>query len=143
MYGNTLTDIEKGRVTGGGGGGLLGTGFGSAMLTSQNSMLGYCGNHTKNWGEHSNKTLLTETQINLEPTIWAPDYSCQRMKSNMMDVTGTRCDQNYWRETGLEGGLIIHPPSKFAFCMFAKNGCSQWSTTVLAKLYHNNVNINR
>ena len=99
-----------------------------------------CGIHTKKWGERSNETLLTETQINVSPTIWAPNY-CQRMKTNKINGTGTRCDRDYWRETGLEGGLIIHPPSKFAFCMLAKNGCSQWST-VIAKLYHNNLNIN-
>ena len=63
------------------------------------------------------------------------------MKSNKTAAVGTICDRNYWREKGSWGGLIIHPPSKFAFCMLAKNGCSQWST-VIAKLYHNNLNIN-
>lgn len=36
--------------------------------------------------------------------------------------------------------LVVHPPSKFAFCGIEKNGSSQW-LTVLAKLVNNNTRI--
>ena len=84
------------------------------------------------WGKFS-KGLLTQTRINSQPSLW--DYETCYKK---MYASGTLCHRDSWKEAN--SGLIIHPPSKFAFCQITKNGCSQW-TTVLAKLFHDNSNI--
>lgn len=88
------------------------------------------------WGEFLNKGLLTRTKINLQPSLW--NYETCYFMSNMY-ASGTLCHRDSWTKHN-SGGLIIHPPSKFAFCEIAKNGCSQW-TTVLAKLFYDNINI--
>ena len=81
------------------------------------------------------KGLLTRTKINLQPSLW--NYETCYFMSNMY-ASGTLCHRDSW--TKHNSCLIIHPPSKFAFCEIAKNGCSQW-TTVLAKLFYDNINI--
>ena len=78
---------------------------------------------------------LTRTKINLQPSLW--NYETCYFMSNMY-ASGTLCHRDSW--TKHNSCLIIHPPSKFAFCEIAKNGCSQW-TTVLAKLFYDNINI--
>ena len=90
------------------------------------------------WKEFSDGRLLTETHINKQPSIWDQNF-CQQRTNNGTAVKGTRCHRDYWKGSG--GGLFIHPPSRFAFCIIAKNGCSQW-TNVLNKLHHNNTNKN-
>ena len=87
------------------------------------------------WGEFL-KGLLTRTKINLQPSLW--NYETCYFMSNTY-ASGTLCHRDSWTKHN-SGGLIIHPPSKFAFCEIAKNGCSQW-TTVLAKLFYDNINI--
>ena len=82
------------------------------------------------------KGLLTRTKINLQPSLW--NYETCYFMSNTY-ASGTLCHRDSWTKHN-SGGLIIHPPSKFAFCEIAKNGCSQW-TTVLAKLFYDNINI--
>ena len=86
------------------------------------------------WGEFL-KGLLTQTKINLQPSLW--NYETCYFMSNVY-ASGTLCHRDSW--TKHNSCLIIHPPSKFAFCEIAKNGCSQW-TTVLAKLFYDNINI--
>ena len=94
---------------------------------------------SSSWKELSDGRLLTETQINKQPSIWDPNF-CQQRTNNGTAVKGTRCHRSYWKD--LSGkGLFIHPPSKLAFCLIPKNGCTQW-TKVFNKLYHNNTNKN-
>ena len=85
------------------------------------------------WGEFSGGNNLTTTSINSDPTIWNQNY-CQNHEND------ERCHQDYWLETYGDGGLFIHPPSKFAFCRIAKNGSTQWSK-VLAKILNSDAGI--
>ena len=91
---------------------------------------------SSSWKEFSDGRLLTETQINKQPSIWDQNF-CQQRTLNGTAVKGTRCHRDYWKDSGK--GLFIHPPSKFAFCLIPKNGCSQW-TKVFNKLHYNNTN---
>lgn len=93
---------------------------------------------SSSWKEFSDGRLLTETQINQQPSLWDQNF-CQQRTNNGTAVKGTRCHRDYWK--GSAKGLFIHPPSKLAFCIIAKNGSSQW-TKVFNKLYHNNTNNN-